>query len=567
MSTTFGFCIRTSLPPWTLAFATLSVAACFGRIGDSHDPPPKGPEAIPSVTHSRFARLSHRQWENTVADLLHLAHPTGLSSAFYPDPLGGKTFDNDESALEVTPQLWANYETAAETIARQVMDDASILSGILPPNLPSDAAARRDSFVRGFGERAFRRPLTDDEAARYDAEFDEAASIDGSHPPFVAGVGLVVEAMLQSPYFLYRAELSSTPTSDGRIPLSGFEIATKLSYALWNTMPDEALFGAAADGQLDAAAGVAMNAEQMLDDPRARAMLISFHHQLYQVDQYVSMPTKDAAAYPDFDPTLLPAMVKDMQTEADLFVQDTVVAHGGGLKDLLLSPTAFVTTRLAKIYGLDPSAYSDSSFARVSLDPATRPGILTRSGFLAWKGRAVEPDTILRGVFVNRRILCQKLGDPPPAAAGAMLGNQATDRARVEALTGKGTCGETCHGLYIDPIGYAFESFDAVGGYRTMDEGYPVDASSTFPFDGKQQKYENVGDLAKLIAASSQAHSCYASYWLQFLHGRDLQPADQPEVDQIATLSRGGGSARDIVRQVVTSDSFRMRPANPEEAP
>jgi len=545
----------------TLSGIAASGSSCVGNIGDP-GAGANGPGGdVQVVPHSRFPRLSHRQWENTVQDLLHLDAPTGLSTAFYPDPLGGKAFDNNESVLQVTPQLWAAYETAAEKVATMVMDDPAKLAKVLPANLPTDPAAKKAAFIDDFGLHAFRRPLTTDEVSVLSAKFDEAPSLDPAHDAFTAGVGLVIETVLQSPFFVYRAELSTAADpKDGLIHLSGYEIATKLSYTLWNTMPDDTLFSAAGSGQLESPAGLEAIIGQMLDDPRSQSNLVSFHHQLYQADQYPQMPVKDTAAFPNFDP----AVIADMQTELDMFVKHVVVDQGGGLKELLTSTTTFVNLRLAKIYGLDTTGRTVDKFEQVELDPS-RAGLLTRAGFLAWKGRSSQPDTILRGVFINRLVLCQTLGDPPPAAAGAMLGNQPTDRERVEALTGKGTCGETCHGNYIDPVGYAFENFDAIGGFRTEDNGTLVDASSAFPFDGKLASYKDASEFAALAAASEQANSCYARYWLQYAFGRDLKPDDQPQVDEIAALSRGGGSTRDLIIQLLTSPSFTTRTTNPED--
>ncbi|HTJ80231.1 MAG TPA: DUF1592 domain-containing protein, partial [Polyangiaceae bacterium] len=468
---------------FALAPLVLASPGCVGNIGDSDASGTGGPSTQSQVVgHSRFPRLSHRQWENTVQDLFHLSAPTGYSQAFYPDPLGGKAFDNNESVLDVTPQLWANYQTAAEKVATLVMDDPAALASILPSDLPTDPAARKIAFIKSFGLRAFRRPLTDDEVTALSAKFDTAPSLDTVHDPFTAGVGLVIETMLQSPFFLYRAELSSEPDPiDHFVHLTGYELASKLSYTLWNTMPDDALFDAAGAGDLDTVDGLDAKITEMLDDPRAQAALVSFHHQLYQADQYPQMTAKDATLFPDFDP----AVAADMQTELDMFVKHVVVDQHGGLKELLTSTTTFVNLRLAQIYGLDTTGRTVDKFEQVELDPSQRSGLLTRAGFLAWKGRSTQPDTILRGVFINRLVLCQKLGDPPPEAAGAMLGDQPTDRERVETLTGKGTCGETCHGTYINPAGYALENFDAIGGYRTKDNGVSIDASATFPFDGK----------------------------------------------------------------------------------
>src|SRR5262249_50929605 len=158
---------------------------------------------------------------------------------------------------------------------------------------------------------------------------------------------------------------------------------------------------------------------------------------------------------------------------------------------------------------------------QVDLPEAERSGLLTRSGFLAWKGTKFQPDTILRGVFINRRILCQALGDPPAAAMGAKLGSEKTDRDRVWALTGKGTCGETCHGTYIDPAGFAFEHYGAMGEYRAQDNGYPVDATGTFPFADGTKSYDGAAEFSAAAAAAEQTHECYARYWVEYLYGRD----------------------------------------------
>ncbi len=540
-----------------LSGAVVSSTACTGTIGgsDGSTTGPNGPSAT-IADHSRFPRLSHKQWENTVQDLLRLDAPTGLSQSFYPDALGGKAFDNNESSLLVTPELWGDYEKAAEEAALMVASDPAKLAKILPADLPTDPVAKKTAFVKSFGARAFRRPLTDSEVATYASIFDAGPSNDAAGTdPFVAGVKLTIEAMLQSPFFLYRAELTAAAGADGLIHLGPYEVATKLSYTLWNTMPDDDLFAAAASGELSTKAGITARIEKMVDDPRSRQTLVSFHHQLYDVDEYVHLVDKDPTLYPTWDKTI----VADMQKEADLFVANVIVDGRGGLKELLTSTTSFVNARLAKLYGLDATGLTDADFQQVSLDPSERAGFFTRSGFLAWKGTAASPDTIMRGVFLNRKVLCQTLGDPPPAAMGAKLGSEKTDRQRVEALTGKGTCGESCHGTYIDPIGYAFENFDAIGQWRTTDGGEPIDASATFPFDGTPTTFQSSADLAPLIASSEQANRCYAKYWLEFAYGRDPVAKDQALVDELTALSKGGGSTRDIVVKLLTSDSFLTR--------
>ncbi len=546
-----------------LAAGVSGGVACNGTIGDPNGKGPTGPSAANALVadHSRFPRLSHKQWENTVQDLFHLDAPTGLSQSFYPDALGGKAFDNNESVLQVTPELWGDYEKAAEEVATMVANDPAKLAKILPTDLPTDPAAKKTAFLKSFGLRAFRRPITDDELATFGAIFDMGAANDPMNAdPFVAGARLAIEAFLQSPFFLYKPELTTKVAPDGLIHLGSYEVASKLSYTLWNTMPDDALMASAAAGDLETKEGVEAKLKTMLDDPRAKTTLVGFHHQLYDADEYVHLVAKNPTLFPSFDP----AVGDDMRKELDLFVGN-VIDGGGGLKELLTSSTTFVNSRLAPLYGVDAAGKTVSDFQQVSLDPSQRAGILTLSGFLAWKGTAAAPDTIMRGVFINRRILCQTLGDPPPAAMGAKLGSEKTDRERVEALTGKGTCGESCHGSYIDPVGYAFENYDAVGQWRTDDGGVTIDASSSFPFDGTPQSYMNAPQFAAEAAGSLQANTCYAKSWLEFAYGRDPKAKDSTLVDEITALSRGGGSTRDIVIQLLTSDSFLTRTTEVEQ--
>lgn len=557
--------------------ALIAAAGCSGTLGDpygtdsednggpggpggSGGPDGVDPDKLQVADRSRFPRLSHSQWERTIVDLFHLDAQTGLSASFTPDPLGGKAFDNNESSLQVTPGLWADYQRAAEEIALQVTSDQALLAKFVPANLPPDPAAKRDAFLEGFGKRAFRRPLAQSEIDRFAKLFDQGATLDPSADPFTAGVRLVVEAILQSPYFVYRPELGTVPRPDGLISLSGYEVATRLSYALWGTMPDDTLLGAADGGKLTSPASIEAEARRLLADERARETLVAFHDQLYEADQYLTLD-KSTNKYPDFDPSI----GEDMRKELSLFIDHVVFTKKGGLEELLTSRTSFVNARLATLYGLDASGMDDDNFVEVELPAKERSGLLTRAGFLAWKGTKTEPDTILRGVFVNRRILCQELGDPPAAAMGAMLGDEKTDREKVTALTGAGTCGASCHGTFINPAGFAFEHYGALGEFRTEDNGFPINAADSFPFRGGAKSYNGAAEFSQAAASAPQTHECYARYWLEYLYGRETKGKDAFLLKQIAGISEGGGNVEDLVVALVTSDAFLTRA--PEEVP
>lgn len=539
-----------------------SGSGCQGSIGD----PPGGdgdstcvgctPSGVQIADSTRFPRLSHAQWENTVVDLFQLGTPTGLSGSFAPDQLGGKFFDNNNDGLEVTPTLWADYQKAAEDIALQVTSDPALLAKIVPADLPAAGDAKARAWIERFGARAWRRPLEAAEIDRMATLFAEGPTHYPALDPFTAGVRVSLEGFLQSPHFVYRPELGADADANALVALSDYEMASRLSYTLWNTMPDDALFDAAGKGDLTKDASLRAQVDRMLADPRARATIRSFFDQLGTAKQYEQLQ-KNATMYPDFDP----AVGAEMREELGRFVEYVVMDKGGGLPDLFTDRTTFVTDKLAAIYGIDPAtlSFDADGFAKVQLDPAQRSGLLTRAGFLAWKGTPSQPDTILRGVYVNLRFICQDLGDPPDAAAGAMLGSETTNRDRVNALTGPGTCGATCHGSFINPVGFAFEHYGALGEYRTEDAGQPIDSSATFAFSDGEKSYKDAIELSDLLSTSPQAHRCFAKHWIEFTLARDLVDADDALIDFVRDDSVAGASVQEMLASLLTSDAFRYR--------
>jgi hypothetical protein len=519
------------------AILAASTAACSGVIGDLDG----GEDAADAP---RFARLTHAQWENTVQDLFRLPAPTGHSSLFQPDPPLGR-FDNNIARLTVTASHWLGYQRAAELAAEDVTADPSLIALWSPSSEPRE-------FVAGFGARAFRRPLTDAEVDRYEAIFalgpEHYAELDAA----TAGMRLVVETMLQSPHFLYRAETSAA--SSGTVRLSGHEMANRLSYAFWNTMPDDGLFEAAAGGALDTPEGVRAEAERMFDDPRTRAQFADFHFQAFSLREYTDLD-KDPGLFPEWDEQLAVAM----QEEATRFL-DAVVFEDGGIRDVLTSTRAYVNADLAAIYGV-PGITGDE-LQEVELDPAQRAGFLTRAGFLARNATLTEPDPIHRGVFVNLDVLCRPISALPDLPDDLMpVGN--TNRERINSITGPGTCGAGCHATMINPIGFSLENYDAIGRWRDQDNGYPVDAADTYVFpDGRTISFENGIELSALLAEAPEVHACYTRQLLEYLYGRDMGEADVALAQDLADQSLGESlTVRELVLRVVTGTSFRNRPA------
>jgi hypothetical protein len=549
----------------TLAALSLAALACNGTLsggtapgeqsalepsgeGSSQGSGPNGsgaePGALPGVAldgtpvRSRMVRLTHEQWEHSVRDVLRLDQDPALSLSFTGDPPNG-SFANNERALTVTPNLRLDYQRAAEELSQRVARDPAALARIFPG---SDGG----ELIASLGRRVYRRELTGDEQARYRALFDLGPSVLESGDARADGAQLVIEAMLQSPHFLYRTELGA----DGA-PLSGFEIAAKLSFLLRNTTPSDELLDTAASGALDAPEGVQEVARQLLQGPGAAEAIQRFHGELFGLDRYLSI-AKDPLSFPEHQESLNPALAR-----AEALFLDHLFQNGLGLEALLTSTLAYANAELAPFYGVDVAA---TELQPVELGPE-RPGLFTRLGFLAYNGTLRDPDSIHRGVEINRTMMCASLAPPPgiiPALPTVEPGQ--TNRERVNAHTGPGTCGASCHATIINPIGFAFESFDAMGQLRETDNGKPVDTSSEYDFGAGLVPFTGAAELMPLLAASPRAHACYARHLAEFGLGRDIDGGD---AQLIGSLQRASvleqGSIQELLLAVVSSPAFGQR--------
>jgi hypothetical protein len=525
-----------------------------GLGGDPYSIPAVPPAAV-LVPTGRVARLSRTQWSNAVRDLLKLTDISDIDSTVSGDALIG--FDNEAEDLYVTEQLRAQLFDAAEKLADKVTGDATALARLVPANAPTDTAGRGKAFITAFGQRAFRRPLTTAEVTTHVGLFNQAPTLYPGVDAFKAGASLVIQAMLQSPYFLYRMELGKAAAGATTVPLDDFEVGAKLALAITNSIPDDTLLAAATAGQLHDSAGVSTQAKRLLDGATGTTGLNNFNFQVYRLGAYDGI-TRDAT-FPDFKPNTPAAMKQEV-----LQFLDDVFSRGGGIKDFYTTPVGFVNSLLAPLYGVNGTFSSDPTMlTRLDLDPTQRSGLLTQAGFLSsYLGVDNEPDIIHRGVFIATRLLCKTLPPPDPKAAGTMIPNTPglTNRERVEATTGKGTCGQACHGALFNPLGYAFENYDAIGKYRTTDQGKPVNAADIYALDGQVQSFSNGIELSQKLAASKEAHACYAQNMMSYLHGRALTTDEQATVDYYARLSRAGMvSLHDLELAIVTSDAFLNR--------
>lgn len=567
-------CPSTTVPPHSsiAGLVFLLLASCTGEISEGGgsttpggsavgDDEPVGAQPAPLCDQvrpppdSRLVRLSHAQYENTVADLLGLS--VEAAREFIADR-EGTGFDTATRDLHVSERLGRDYQRAAESLADALRADSDALGRIVPCRATERGCARQ--FVESFGRRAFRRPLSEPEVDAYSALHASAAELYPSGGAFENSVHLVVQAMLQSPDFLYRIELAEDTEGHGVAALTDYEIASRLSFSLWNRMPDDALFEAAARGELRTTNEVRAQARRMLEDPRGEAMLARFHGQWLEADRYQGL-MRDPSRYPAFATELGP----DLRTELDLFVRDVVVDRRLGIEELLTAPQTFVNARLASIYRL-PGSYGES-FERVSLDPAQRAGLLTQVGFLASHAHVNMTSPIERGVFVHGKILCTHIPAPPPDAdlnIPPPTEEFATTRDRIEAHTGGAAC-RSCHSI-INPLGFAFERYDADGSYRESENGHRVDASGELAIDGERTRFDDAIGLVHRIAKSEQARQCYAAHWLRYAYGRLETRYDGCRLRELAERMKNPSySVLDLVVDLAVEQTFRQHIVEGEE--
>ena len=518
----------------------------------------------PIAADAWLTRLSHSQYRHTVADLFGIREDLDLPLS--PDALDGFGFDTS-NAFRVDLRLGPQYRAAAEALAERAVNEPAIFARIVPCS--PEAPACRDEFLRAFGTRAFRRPPSDADIEAFRPLFGAAAP--PSESAFRLGVRRSIEAMLQSPEFLYiivgasgrldtppsEASRSRAGDAPGSSQLDDYEMATRLSYFLYDSMPDEALFTAARERRLHTPEQIEAAARYMLTQPRVLEKLVAFHEQLWQFERFARI-SPDAATYP-----MVPdGFVQSVRQATRSFVRD-VLRNGGGLTELLTAPYAYADDGLRVLYGTAKTG--SARFARVDFDPEQRRGLLMQVGYLASNAYSIRTDPIHRGLFVIRNLLCRTVPDPPPGATTTPPPDTerpiVTTRDEVDLVTGQSFC-PTCH-TEINAPGFAFEGFDAVGQARASENGAPVDTAASLWIDGRLARFDGAVELVELLARSREAHRCYSRRWLEFAYGRPLATSDLSTLDHIAGSSM---PVADIILAIVRSPAFSSLPARPAEA-
>lgn len=492
-------------------------------------------------------RLTHWEYDNTVRDLL--GDDRRLAAAFATDS-AATGFDNQANNLGVGPALAEEYMLAAETLAADAVVN---LDELVACQAGRGEAACGHDFIDRFGARAFRRPMTNNERVRMRGLFDAIHNDYG----FERAIELVVSAMLQSPNFLYRVEVGMPePTEDGVVALTDYELATRLSYLLWGSMPDESLMTAAAEGRLQSAEEIEQEALRLLDDPRAREAVANFHRQWLSLDELEST-NKDSSVYPEWSDGFKAAA----EQESLAFLEHVVFDGEGDLDTMFLASYTFADQALAEFYGVASS--SGSQFERIELDPAERTGILTHASVLATTGKPNQTSPVLRGAYVRAALMCQHLPEPPPGVdtTPPEVSADATTRERFDQHTADPSCAG-CHVL-IDPIGFGFEHYDSVGRWRDTDAGMPVDASGEIVgIEGGDATFDGVPELAVALADSPEVRECFVDQWFAYAHGRSADEADDCTQQTLrSAFVDADRDVRSLLVALTQTDAFRYRPA------
>jgi hypothetical protein len=489
-------------------------------------------------------RLTALEYSTTLKDLF--ADPSVPLTTVFSDPsvLG---FTVDSHALVVQGLGAQQLMDQAETVARWAV--TTQLSKLT--SCTTNDAACRQTFIRQFGRRVHRAPLSDADVAVYDRLF-------AAEPSFNDGVEAVTSAMLQSPHFLYRQELGTA--SAGGFQLSSHEQASALSYLFTGSMPDDELAAAADSGALASPDELARHAERLLQSPKGRQVVGAF------MRDWLGLGKLETVAKDDTVFKLTPSLRQAMAEETRLLIDDTIFNQKGSFLSLLTTKSSFVNQELATHYGLPNAGSMGAQLSPVTLDPSQRDGgILAQGSLLTALATAAESSPVQRGKMVRTRLLCGSL-PPPPANVDTSLKPPTgglTTREHFAEHANNPLC-SSCHKM-MDPIGYGFEHYDAFGRRREQEHGKPVDASGSV-FNGTSEvPFHGLPGLATYLTteASETVNACLVRYWSYFAFGATGWSEDQCTYDSITEQARGDGFAiQTLAKAIVKTARFSRRTAD-----
>jgi len=531
------------------------LAAC-GSSEDSHALDPSdpngnvgadggGPVSVVQGDRPALRRLTHEEYRRTVTDLF-VGTDVGIDAltAAFPSEDNFDGFSNDSRSLSISPTHFEQYLLAAEGVAAKVAVSAPAIFGCNP--LEGDGAACVRGFASSFGKKAFRRPLSQEEIDSLVGVFTKVkGEVDATN-----AVEAVVSSILVSPKFLYRSEMGI----EGAPELTQYEIASRLSYLLLGSLPDDALFKAADENKLGAPADRISEATRLLTDPRARAASVSFYDEWLSL-KAIAAADKDTDLYKEFTPALRTAM----RDETRGFIDDVLWNNDGRLETLLLAPYSIVPPALATFYGAKIPAKGPA--IRVDFDPTQRAGILTQPSVLSIQAGSQQSSPTFRGKFVRERMLCETLPPAPAAVSPDVPGpnNASTTRQRYAQHQTDPSC-SGCHQL-MDPIGYGLENFDAIGKFRLKEGTFDIDATGTIAGGGDANgDFNGFRALGQKLVASKTVSDCVTRQMFQYSFGRAPDSNDTTILSSASTrFVSSNKNLKEILLAFIESDSFAKR--------
>jgi hypothetical protein len=572
------------------ALATMGVA-CMGEVGGGKGPGRSGPGGGPPGTAGSpgtggaggpsganggtggppgmpgaiepgrvtVRRLNGFEYDNTIRDLTGLDLKASKMFEFIEDEWGDG-FNNDADVLSLSPISIEKYLAAAQSIVNRALDpapaNAAVRSRIMvctPPAVPEADCGRR--IVGDFTKRAFRRVVAADELTPYVGLIDVAKR---SGDNFDVGLKLALAAVLVSPDFLFRVEVD--PVRGARRALNDFELASRLSYFIWASMPDPELMKKAEEGVLKTPAEITRQVARMLADQKSSAFTTAMVEQwMHTADLKFAQP--EAKFYPTWQEPLRAAMEQEVRA----FLAP-VLAGQTSAQELLTARYTFANRALAQFYGLPgAAALPTDRFERVALADNRRGGVLRQGSFLVLTSHPDTHSPTRRGKWILERLLCRKPPPPPGMIPAFEPENVPNGTLRQKLEASHHSMGSTCKGChaFIDPMGFALENYDGIGLWRDRDNNLPVDATGTMPETGAM--FNGAAELSALIAADPRFPACMAKHILTYALGRKMTDLDLPAIEDLGKRFSGGGyKLPTLVDMVAQSPLMTQRQAEKE---
>jgi Protein of unknown function (DUF1592)/Protein of unknown function (DUF1588)/Protein of unknown function (DUF1595)/Protein of unknown function (DUF1587)/Protein of unknown function (DUF1585) len=491
-------------------------------------------------------RLARWEYANTVTDTLKVAM-TPATIDLLPADIRANGFANDTGGQLVSLDHATGYQLTADAVGAALAGAPNWLAPFA--TCTNTTAVCRDQVVKALGLRLFRRPVTATEVTTFGALFDTAVA--AGFPTTAGAAVVVVRAMLQSPQFLYRLESQAPPAAGAAArPLDNYEIASRLSYFLWSSAPDDALLAAAQAATLTSPDMLKAQVARMLAAPRAREVIQRYFR------EWLSLDDLDDA---NRGATFTPQLAADMKRETMDVVADQLWDSAQPLLSMFTTKTTTVTPAMAKYYGLG----APGAAGRTATDAIPgRQGILTHAGVLTVNGDA-NASIVLRGLYMLRKVLCQDVPAPPPGATSVMLAPEtASERQKSDARLMHEPC-KTCHGNF-DPLAYAFEPYDAMGAWQTKDtngnavrqDGW-LTSNATTP-GAANVPYTGLPDYMTALTHDQRVNDCLATKAAQFAWGRAMDTGDQCMLEDVRARMNAAKTQTfaDLVSAVASSPYF-----------